>query len=517
MKFGLLSTSRCRVHASRCVYAFIWGIIMGIIAGMSDLFCFSVTNFWLFLVLCFLALGIFWPNYLTILLILIAGVIAGNLRVSFASVGKTYFSQVTNQEITFSGVIMEDPQTDKSPMVVKLKNLQIVQADQTYAVPGVIYAQIGGQVSVQRSDKLTLVGKAQPGFGTYVAKFFLPRIIQAERPEPGDYFLELRNWFANLARKSIPSPEVDLGLGYLMGMKAGIPDSLLTSLQIVGMTHVIVASGAHLGILVNLSKKIFGKISRFAGVLFSLLLILGFVAIVGLTPSMTRASLVSSLALMVGYFGRKFSPLRLISLVAALTLSYEPTNLFNLGWQLSFASFFGILIFAPRFTNFLYGGKKPNFLAELLITSFSTSIICAPILIYGFGNLSLLSFVANLVILPTLPYAMGLIFLTGITAFYPPLASLLGQLTKMLLDLHIGVVHFLEDKTTFVLNFEMGQPAIFLLYLLPLFLLFIFYCSQHLAKRREKCYNYKYENRFRERYARFWQKIRKKSHPTVRD
>lgn len=91
MKFGLLSTSRCRVHASRCVYAFIWGIIMGIIAGMSDLFCFNVTNFWLFLVLCFLALGIFWPNYLTILLILIAGVIAGNLRVSFASVGKHIF------------------------------------------------------------------------------------------------------------------------------------------------------------------------------------------------------------------------------------------------------------------------------------------------------------------------------------------------------------------------------------------------------------------------------------------
>ena len=131
-------------------------------------------------------------------------------------------------------------------------------------------------------------------------------------------------------RNFIPSPVGDLGLGYLVGLKSGLPDELSDTLRAVGMTHVIVASGAHLGILVSAARKLCGKLSKFSGLLGSLLLITGFALIVGFTPSMTRAALVSSLSLLVGYVGRKFTPLRLLIFVAMLTLLVSPLNCLNL-------------------------------------------------------------------------------------------------------------------------------------------------------------------------------------------
>ena len=194
--------------------------------------------------------------------------------------------------------------------------------------------------------------------------------------------------------------------------------------------------------------------------------------VVGFTPSMTRAALVASLSIIVGYFGRSFSPLRLLGLVAMLTLMLEPTYLINLGWQLSFASFFGILLVAPKLQKLLYGGKKPPWLANMLITSFATTIICLPVLVYNFGTLSLLSFVANLIILPTLPYVMLLVLLTGIFSFLPWLACAIGQLAQILLELHINVVSFLSQQKTFVLELTSGDVRIFLVYL-PIMLLIL--------------------------------------------
>ena len=40
-----------------------------------------------------------------------------------------------------------------------------------------------------------------------------------------------------------------------MGEKSGLSDSFSETLSAVGMTHVVVASGAHLGILIGFAKN----------------------------------------------------------------------------------------------------------------------------------------------------------------------------------------------------------------------------------------------------------------------
>ena len=398
----------------------------------------------------------------------LAGLILGGWRLTPEFQSQGYFRQLVGREIVVSGQVSEDPEITPSQTKLRLTHLSLAGE----SLAGTLYVQLKSlDQPLERSDRLTLKGKLEEGFGIFVGKLSRPELIELRRAETGDIFARGKAGFAKQVAKYVPSPEVDLGHGYLVGMKSGLSEEFSETLRAVGMTHVIVASGTHLGILASAARKIFGRLSKFAGTLFSLLLIAGFVMVVGFTPSMTRAALVSGLSLLMGYVGRKFTPCRLLSFVAMVTLMINPLNFLNLGWQLSFASFFALLILVPRLQKLFYGGKKVPWLASMLLTSLATTMICAPILIYNFGSLSLLSFIANLFILPTLPYVMFLILLTGVMSFLPAVAVVLGQLATWLLDTHIWLINYLGEKTMFILEFPSGNPLIFGWYLVVIFFL----------------------------------------------
>lgn len=455
--------SRSRLHPSWAFYACVAGVVAGTTLALVAEPLFSAPTF-LAMAATLLFVAIFRTTRITVILAFLAGIIFASCRIAPEIADAKHIATLAGQTITISGAISAEPSVASSGIAVTLTHLKL----QDVTLRGTLYAQLAksdASASLLRSDRLTLTGKLGDAFGTYVGTMFRPELIAIERSDPGDLAIKFKNFFADKVREHIPSPAFDLGLGYLVGDKTGLSEDFSAALRAVGMTHVVVASGAHLGILVGLVKKLFGKISKFAGLLFSLLVIFAFALVVGFTASMTRAALVASLSLLFGYVGRQFTPLRLILFVAALTLLLSPANLLNLGWQLSFASFFGILVLAPRLIKFLYGGKKPPWLASMLITSLATSLICTPLLIFSFGTFSLLSFVANLVILPTLPYAMLLVFLSGATSFFPFLTAPVSTLATLLLNFHITLIDLLSTKTALIFELPAGDPRIFLIYL----------------------------------------------------
>lgn len=453
------------IHPSYTFYAALCGVIIGIVLSLflgSMVFC---HFFWLCAALLIICGCLHYSCRLCLVWACLAGMIIGNWRLGPELQGQSVLSSLVGETITIKGKISTDPEISAGQAKFYLSDLELV-GNETIGIAGTLYVQLAGvQSELERSDIITLQGKLGAGFGIFAGSLYRPEIVDLGRTSTGDIFARLKLWFAGAVKDYLPAPEADLGLGYLVGLKTGLPDTLAETLRAVGMTHVIVASGAHLGILVNAAKKIFGRLSKFAGTLFSLLLIAGFVMVVGFTPSMTRAALVTSLTLLFGYVGRKFIPLNLLILVATLTLMVSPLNCLNLGWQLSFASFFALLIVTPRLQKFFYARKRPPWLAGMLLTSLATTLTCAPILIYNFGSLSLLSFVANLFILPTLPYAMLLVFLTGGFSFLPWVAGIIGKIATILLDGHIWLVNFLGEKKMFIFEFPSSDLRVFLIYL----------------------------------------------------
>ena len=462
------------------------GVVVGTILGLVFRINFFASSVWMGFVMAVFVLAYFRPKLVFVGVALVAGMILAFFRVSSELIGENYIRQFYGQEILVAGVVDGDPETDESGTKIKLKDLRF--GEEGISVSGSIYITARYTGEVARADTIVVSGKLAEGFGTYAGYMYKPEIQKILKPEPGDWVLGVRNWFAERIRGLVPEPQVNLGLSYLLGMKAGLPDDLSENLRTVGLVHIVVASGAHLAILVEIAKKIFGKLSRFAGLLLSVLFVIFFMAMVGWTPSILRAGVMAILTLLAWYVGRKITPWRIILLVAAGTLLVNPSFIINLGWLLSFASFAGIMILGPRLTKFFYGEKKPGFIAETIIVTIAATAMTLPIVLYYYGTVSLISVVANLLILPTLAYAMGLVFLAGVVAGVPSIETAVAFMATKLLDFHIAVVEFFGGMKSFMVEIEPYQAWVFLIYLIIFVPLLIGLLRQKMVKLREEIY-----------------------------
>lgn len=300
-----------------------------------------------------------------------------------------------------------------------------------------------------------------------------------------------RDWFAERIGSALPKREAKLGMSYLLGMKSDLDKELSENLRAVGLTHIVVASGAHLSILVEIARKIFGRISRFSGLLFSVIFILFFMCMVGWTPSIMRAGVMAILSLFSWYTGRKIVAWRMILTVAAFTLMLNPLFLTSLGWLLSFASYAGIMILGPFITKFFYGDKKPGAIASVILTTIAATLMTLPITLYYFGQISLISVLANLLILPTLSYAMGLVFLSGVFMGVPIVGVTVGFLAEKLLDFHILIVEWFGGMEQFLIKIDLYEPRVFLLYLVILAPIGWRIIRRAIDKHKHLNYNYK--------------------------
>ena len=471
-----------RLHQSWMFVSLCAGIIAGTILMLVFRWNFFASPIWILFVVILFGFAFVRPNRLFLIIVFLAGIILAAFRASVDLAGEDFVSQLAGQKVTISGMVAEDPDVDETATTVKLTNLKIGELEEK----GVVFVQFSGEKNeIQRSDVLTLSGEISEGFGSFAGAMYRPKIESIARPEPGDIFLNLRNWFAEKVAQNIPEKESALGLAYLLGMKNGLPDEVLEDLRLVGLTHIVVASGTHLGIIVGLTKKLFGKLSKFAGFLFSILFVLVFGGIIGWTASILRAAIVTILSLTAWYAGRKFEAWRILLIAAATTLVINPMFLTNLGWLLSFGAFGGIMLLAPIVIKFFFGEKKPGKLSEIVIATISAQLLCVPILLYYFGTISLISVVANLLILPTIPFAMGLTFLTGVFEFVPFLGMILGKITTFLLDYHLMVMNFFAEQKMFLIEIPPYNPLVFLLFI-PVIVPFIIFLIKNRKKNSPK-------------------------------
>lgn len=451
------------IHPSWAIVLYSVGIILGAIFGIVFRIVYFSSLIWVFVSLVLLVFTLIFSKRGFLIFAVISGIVLAFFRVSGELYCSDYIRQFFGQSVVVSGIVKDDPAVDESGMKIKLVKLEF--GEEKISVNGSVYVSARFNRDVSRGDIIEVSGKISEGFGTFSGYMYKPNIAKILKQRPGDLILRIRNWFSERIIGLIPEPEVNLGLSYLLGMKSGLPKELDENLRVVGLVHIVVASGAHLSILIEIARKIFGRVSRFSGLLFSLIFVVFFMAMVGWTPSILRAGIMTILSLLAWYVGRKIAAWRIILIVMAFTLMLNPNFLFDLGWLLSFASYAGIMILGPVLTKFFYGEKKPGFISSIILTTISATLMTLPIILYFYGTVSLISVIANLLILPTLPYAMGLVFLTGVFAGLPGVEVVVSFLAKKLLDFHILVVEFFGAQKSFLMEIESGNAWVFFIYL----------------------------------------------------
>lgn len=371
----------------------------------------------------------------------IAGGLLGLWRGSVAQHDITMYSNQFGQHVRLTGKVTEDPETNKrGELVLRLGAI----SDHGRSLGGELWVTASNHPGLQRSDRVVIDGKLTEGFGSFAASIKKATIISVQREQPGDIALVIRNDFSAHVEQAVHGASASLGIGYLLGEKQGLPEELVTALKVAGLTHIVVASGYNLTVLVRLARRLFEKVSKFLSMFTSALLIGGFMAVTGLSPSMTRAGLVSFLALWAWYYGRRFHPVCLLGLAGAITVLVNPSYEWgNLGWQLSFAAFAGVMIVAPLVHAYFFGEDKPHFVAQILIETIAAQIATLPIILFAFGQLSNVAPLANLLIVPAVPCAMLLVFVAGLGAYVlPQFATIIAWPAQIVLDAMIAIVNW---------------------------------------------------------------------------
>ncbi|MEZ4592195.1 MAG: ComEC/Rec2 family competence protein [Chloroflexota bacterium] len=252
----------------------------------------------------------------------------------------------------------------------------------------------------------------------------------------------------------IPEPQAALLTGILLGNDNGLPPDLNEAFRTTGMTHIIAISGFNIAILVAILVQLAEPfLSKRGAVIFALVGISLYTVLVGADASVVRAALMGSIYLVTTrWLGRPnftFASLFLAGMVMTLI---RPFTLWDVGFQLSFAATLSLMLYADPLTQWTrrrlarwlsrdWVEKVMGVLSEAVILTVAAQILTLPLMIGYFGQLSIISLLANALILPVQPAVMiwgGLATLVGLVL--PAVGQLLAWVAWLFLAYTIWMV-----------------------------------------------------------------------------
>ena len=154
-------------------------------------------------------------------------------------------------------------------------------------------------------------------------------------------------------------------------------------------------------LVISISNYIF---SRFVGrkfdFYFSISFIIFFTFIAGGSASVVRASIMAITNIILNLFFKKPNSLLNLSLSLFLILILNPISIENIGLILSAFGTIGIVFLSNPINQILSSFVRIKIIKETLSLTIAAQIMLLPILAYYFNNISLISILSNLLIVP---------------------------------------------------------------------------------------------------------------------
>ncbi len=351
-------------------------------------------------------------------------------------------------------------------------------------LPGNLQVSTYQDVVVHRGDRVAVSARLRSAKGTS-RQGYLSAAKVGVLEKNTSWLESFRSKFFAATNGVLDEPYSTLGLGYLVGLRANIPQMLSDQLAMTGLTHIIAVSGYNLTIIVQAVRKLLGKHSAYQSVVAAGLLLAGFIAVAGGSPSINRAAVVCVFSLLAWYFGRRFQPSVLLLLSGALTGLANPLYIWgDPGWYLSFLAFAGVLMLAPLLSEVFFHDKPPPMLVGILIETLSAQLLTLPYVLYLFGEVSVIAPLANILVLPLIPLIMLGVFMAGCLAlFVPSLAAAMALFPQSLLALQIWIIEYLSQLSFAKLAISLSALRMMVAFG---FILLGMRVLQVLVKRRQK-------------------------------
>ncbi|MGG4482973.1 ComEC/Rec2 family competence protein [Paenibacillus illinoisensis] len=263
----------------------------------------------------------------------------------------------------------------------------------------------------------------------------------------------VRNLLGSAVDRLFPEPHAGYMKGLIIGMASDIDPDTYGQFSQLGLTHILAISGTHVAVYVASLLLLMSwlRLTRETSLTIVLLLIPAYVLLSGGSPSVIRAGIMSMIGLYMARRGLARDGLQMISAAALMMMWWNPYFLLSVSFQLSFLVTAGLMIYMPLI-NRLFNGW-PKAIAATASVTVTAQLISFPVTILYFNQFSLLSFVANFllvslisaVVLPLGTVALLLSFL------WMPLAKPLAWVAILLNKLTFVSVEWMNSLPGFVL------------------------------------------------------------------
>lgn len=302
---------------------------------------------------------------------------------------------------------------------------------------------------------------ARKGIYSWMPKASVQKLGEGRGHATMRWIYRLRRQLYLTVGKLFPEPEASLVAGILLGIESDIPADLYEDFSKTGTTHIIAISGFNITLIANLTialaRRIFG--SR-RGLWIAGAIIAVYTILVGADAAVVRAAVMGGLALVARYWGREALGLASLGASSMVMTMINPTVLWDVGFQLSFAATLGLILYANPLHNWsvkllsrwFSKAKATQFgalIAEFLLYTLAAQVTTWPLTMFYFRRFTFISFLTNPIILPLQPALMilsGAATLLG--AIWMPIGRLLALAAWPFPALTIRIVTALSHFAT---------------------------------------------------------------------
>ncbi|UKS30404.1 DNA internalization-related competence protein ComEC/Rec2 [Paenibacillus sp. HWE-109] len=246
----------------------------------------------------------------------------------------------------------------------------------------------------------------------------------------------------NLSRRMdmiFPSPQAGFMKSMLIGLTDDLDPERFQQFSELGLTHILAISGLNiavfLGVCIWLMRRM--KLTKETYLLICVGLLPFFILLTGASPSVIRAGLMSIVVLLAARKGLIKDILHIMALVAWIMLLWNPYFLLDVSFQLSFLVTLGLILGVQRINELLLPWLPSSLIRNSASITLVSQLVSFPASIYYFNQFSLLSWLANAILVPVISmvvFPAGLLALV-VGLVYVPAGQVIGWLISWLNEL----------------------------------------------------------------------------------
>lgn len=481
------------------VIAFILGILSTNYLPLQIEYSFGIIAIFFLIILIFILTN---QNKLITPLLMIIILVVGNIYLTFSNSSPVVYpfedSKISNtiiygevKEISlihsdkFKVVVQSDSVTVNDSAYILQNNFQCnISSDSKKGV-----AQLYNALSI--GNKIKVLGTLRKGRGErnpgefnyykylqlkniagilYTKKIRDIRITEPSINKFSNAILNWRKWVSEKIELSHNKRSASLLKGLLLADRSEIDYGTKESFINSGVIHVLAVSGLHVGFIVLIFMFLFSRMSIYPRTFLTILGLVAFLFLTGSPASVFRATIMVVVMLLIYMSNRSYNSLNALAIAALILLFINPAELFNPGFQLSFSAVLSILVVYPILCEKITTKNKMlRYLLLFSAVSFSAQLGTLPFTLIYFQKLSIISLLANLLVIPIIGIIVGLgvitIFISSLSAFFSVYFASANMLST---DLLMAIVDFTgtqEFSYFYIPNFSIVDGIIFYIFL----------------------------------------------------